>query len=159
MTGRRQWSTFEYGYLVSKEDSGRVKDAVELPPACFAWLEQCCLNDDAEYDARLLTLKTVGRVKVLQVKNYVGVIALPGGAFIEVLPKTGHDNAREQLMMMLRTLKTFRHIATTSASIKTSRMPLMDIFIHQFIQSVQAVLQQGLKRDYLRQHENLPWMK
>ena len=47
MTGRRQWSTFEYGYLVSKEDSGRVKDAVELPPACFAWLEQCCLNDDA----------------------------------------------------------------------------------------------------------------
>ena len=159
MTGRRQWSTFEYGYLVSKEDSGRVKDAVELPPACFAWLEQCCLNDDAEYDARLLTLKTVGRVKVLQVKNYVGVIALPGGAFIEVLPKTGHDNAREQLMMMLRTLKTFRHIATTSASIKTSRMPLMDIFIHQFIQSVQAVLQQGLKRDYLRQQENLPWMK
>ncbi|CQR79055.1 McrC family protein [Enterobacter hormaechei] len=159
MTGRRQWSTFEYGYLVSKEDSGRVKDAVELPPACFAWLEKCCLNDDAEYDARLLTLKTVGRVKVLQVKNYVGVIALPGGAFIEVLPKTGHDNAREQLMMMLRTLKTFRHIATTSASIKTSRMPLMDIFIHQFIQSVQAVLQQGLKRDYLRQQENLPWMK
>ena len=63
MTGRRQWSTFEYGNLVSKEDSGRVKDAVELPPACFAWLEKCCLNDDAEYDARLLTLKTVGRCR------------------------------------------------------------------------------------------------
>ena len=159
MTGRQQWSIFEYGYLISEKDSGRVKDATELPPACFEWLEQCCLKDDAEYDQRLLTLKTVGRVKVLQVKNYVGVIALPGGAFIEVLPKTGHDNAREQLVMMLRTLKTFRHIATTSASIKASRMPLMDIFIHQFILNVQAILQQGLKRDYLRQQDNLPWMK
>jgi hypothetical protein len=50
--------------------------------------------------AGCLPFVLLGRVQALQVQNYVGVIALPGGAFIEVLPKTGNDNAREQLMMM-----------------------------------------------------------
>ncbi|MCU6665648.1 McrC family protein [Silvania hatchlandensis] len=159
MTSGHCWTLFEHGHVISEKDQGRVEHAVALPDTLFQWLVQRCLSDDVEYDSRLLTLRSVGRVQTLQVKNYVGVIALPGGAFIEVLPKTGHDNAREQLMMMLRTLKTFRHIATTSASIKTSRMPLMDIFIQQFIISVKAILQQGLKRDYLRQQDNLAWMK
>ncbi len=159
MTSGHSWTLFEHGYVISAKDQGRVGDAVVLPDTLFQWLVQRCLSDDAEYDSRLLTLRSIGRVQALQVKNYVGVIALPGGAFIEVLPKTGNENAREQLMMMLRTLKTFRHIATTSTSIKTSRMPLMDIFVQQFIISVQSLLQQGLKRDYLRQHDNLAWMK
>lgn len=159
MTPGRYWTIFEHGYVISDNDRGRVEHVVALPDTLFQWLVQRCLSDNAEYDGRLLTLRSVGRVKALQVQNYVGVIALPGGAFIEVLPKTGNDNAREQLMMMLRTLKIFRHIATTSASIQTSRMPLMDIFIQQFISSVQAILQQGLKRDYLRQQDNLAWMK
>ncbi|TLU68017.1 restriction endonuclease [Enterobacter sp. MF024] len=159
MTSGHSWTLIEHGYVISDKDQGRVRDAVVLPDTLFQWLVQRCLSDDVEYDSRLLTLRAVGRVQALQVKNYVGVIALPGGAFIEVLPKTGHEHAREQLIMMLRTLKTFRHIATTSASIKTSRMPLMDIFIQQFIISVQFILQQGLKRDYLRQHDNLAWMK
>ncbi len=38
-------------------------------------------------------------------------------------------------------------------------MPLMDVFIQQFIDSVQQIVRQGLKRDYLRQQDNLPWMK
>lgn len=164
MTTPPPWTLYEYGFLVSEANSGRVQDAVALPDPLFQWLEQRCLSDGDEYDRRLLTLRTVGRVKVLQVKNYVGVLALPGGALIEVLPKTGrgeenHARAREQLMMMLRALKTFRHIATTPASVKTSRMPLMDIFIQQFITSVQAILRQGLKRDYLRREDNLSWMK
>ncbi|EMV7407532.1 TPA: McrC family protein [Enterobacter soli] len=159
MTPGRYWTIFEHGHVVSEDARGRVEHAVALPDTLFQWLVQRCLSDNAEYDSRLLTLRAVGRVQALQVKNYVGVIALPGGSFIEVLPKTGNDNAREQLMMMLRTLKTFRHIATTSASIQTSRMPLMDIFIQQFISSVQTILQQGIKRDYLRQQDNLAWMK
>lgn len=159
MSSGHSWTLFEHGHIISDKDKGRVEHAVTLPDTLFQWLVQRCLSDNAEYDSRLLTLRSVGRIQALQVKNYVGVIALPGNAFIEVLPKTGHENAREQLMMMLRTLKTFRHIATTSASIKTSRMSLMDIFIQQFINSVQAILQQGLKRDYLRHQDNQAWMK
>jgi len=164
MSSRQRFTVFEYGYLVSDKDSGRVNYALALPAHLFGWLEQRCLSDDADNTHRLLTLRSQRGVKTLQVKNYAGVISLPGNAFIEVLPKTGRhndnvDTVRRQLLMMLRTLKSFRHIATSVSSVRTSKMPLMDIFIQQFIDSVQQIVRKGLKRDYIRQQDNLPWMK
>ncbi len=96
MTPGRYWTIFEHGYVISDNDRSRVEHAIALPDTLFQWLVQRCLSDNAEYDGRLLTLRSVGRVQALQVKNYVGVIALPGGAFIEVLPKTAmttHENS------------------------------------------------------------------
>lgn len=164
MTSRQNFTVFEYGLLVGEKDRDRINNAVVLPTKLFEWLEQRCLKDDADNTHRLLTLRNRGSVKTLQVKNYAGVISLPGNAFIEVLPKTGRrdeniDIARQQLLMMLRTLKSFRHIATSASRVRTSKMPLMDVFIQQFIDSVQQIVRQGLKRDYLRQQDNLPWMK
>lgn len=164
MTARQNYTVFEYGHLVSDKESNRIDHAVALPSHLFEWLEQRCLRDDADNTHRLLTLRSRHGVKTLQVKNYAGVIALPGNACIEVLPKTGKqeaniDNARQQLLMMLRTLRSFRHIATAASSVRTSKMPLMDIFIQQFIGCVQQIVRQGLKRDYLRQEDNLAWMK
>ena len=164
MTTRSHYTVFEYGHLVSEEDRNRIDNAVALPPHLFEWLEQRCLRDDTDNTHRLLTLRSLGGVKTLQVKNYAGVIALPGNAFIEVLPKTGRkveevEIARKQVLMMLRTLKSFRHIATSTSSVRTSEMPLMDVFIQQFVDSVQQIIRQGLKRDYLRQQDNLAWMK
>lgn len=164
MRSRQDFTVFEHGYLISEKDSGRIGHALVLPAHLFEWLEQRCLRDDADNTHRLLTLRSLRGVKTLQVKNYAGVISLPGNACIEVLPKTGRhdenvDTARQQLLMMLRTLKSFRHIATSASSVRTSKMPLMDIFIQQFIDSVQQIVRQGLRRDYLRQQDNLPWMK
>lgn len=164
MTSRKNFTVFEYGLLVDEKDKGRINNAVVLPTKLFEWLEQRCLKDDADNTHRLLTLRSRGSVKTLQVKNYAGVISLPGNAFIEVLPKTGRredhiDIARQQLLMMLRTLKSFHHIATSASRVRTSKMPLMDVFIQQFIDSVQQIVRQGLKRDYIRQQDNLPWMK
>lgn len=164
MTSRQDFTVFEYGHLVDEKDRGRINNDVVLPTKLFEWLEQRCLKDDANNTHRLLTLRSRCGVKSLQVKNYAGVISLPGNAFIEVLPKNvRHDEnidiARQQLLMMLRTLKSFRHIATSTSRARTSKMPLMDVFIQQFIDSVQQIVRQGLKRDYLRQEDNLPWMK
>ncbi len=164
MTSRQNFTVFEYGLLVDEKDRGRINNAVVLPSKLFEWLEQRCLKDDADNTHRLLTLRSRGSVKTLQVKNYAGVISLPGNAFIEVLPKTGRrdeniDNARQQLLMMLRTLKSFRHLATSASRVRTSKMPLMDVFIQQFIDSVQQIVRHGLKRDYIRQQDNLSWMK
>jgi 5-methylcytosine-specific restriction enzyme subunit McrC len=164
MRSRQNFTVFEYGFLVSDKDSGRIDNAVVLPAHLFEWLEQRCLQDDADNTHRLLTLCSWRGVKMLQVKNYAGVISLPGNTFIEVLPKTGRQNedidiVRQQLLMMLRTLKSFRHIATSASSVRTSKMPLMDVFIQQFIDSVQQIVRQGLKCDYVRQQDNLPWLK
>lgn len=164
MRSRQDFTVFEYGHIVSEKDSGRISNAVVLPAHLFEWLEQRCLRDDADNTHRLLTLRSRNAIKTLQVKNYAGVIALPGNHFIEVLPKTGQkeeniETARKQLLMMLRTLKSFRHIATSAASVRTSKMPLMDVFIQQFIDCVQKIVRQGLKRDYLLKQDDLPWMK
>ncbi|HAT1612692.1 TPA: restriction endonuclease [Raoultella planticola] len=157
-------SIFEYGYLVSEEDREKFADAEPLPTAAFRWLEQRCLKDNEGEDQRLLSLRAIGGVKVIQVKNYVGIIALPQQRLIEVLPKTGKKQdklleARQRLLMMLTTLKDFRHIETTAASIMTSKMTLMDIFVQQFVTSLEAIVRKGLKHDYLRQQNNLPWLK
>lgn len=164
MTANNAYTVFEYGYLTSERDQNRLPEAQALPEADFRWLEQRCLKDEGSDDQRLLALRSVRSVKVIQVKNYVGVIALPQRRFIEVLPKTGRQQegehlARNRLLMMLRTLKTFRHITTASASVATSRMTLMDIFIQQFLSCLELVVRKGLKHDYLRQQDNLPWLK
>lgn len=155
---------FEYGYLVSEQDKERAGYAKSLPEKAFRWLEQRCLKDKDAVDQRLLTLCTRAGVKVLQVKNYVGVLALPKGIRIEILPKTGKGDidpaqSRNQLLMMLRTLKTFRCIASADASVSTSEMTLPDIFVYQFIRSLQILLRKGIKSDYLRQSKNSAWLK
>lgn len=164
MTQGRSYSVFEYGYLVSEKDKTQLSGAEPIPESAFTWLEQRCLKDRESDDQRLLSLRTLGGVKVIQVKNYVGVIALPQHKFIEVLPKTGkHQDdknlARRQLLMMLKTLKAFRHVESASASVQTSKMFLLDVFIQQFIASMDIIVQKGLKHDYLRQQENQPWLK
>lgn len=158
------YSVFEYGYLVNEEDSGKLTDSVSLPASAFHWLEQRCLNDEDSEDRRLLSLRALNGIKVIQVKNYVGVIALPQQRMIEVLPKADKrqkntSHARSRLLMMLSTLQNFRHIETTAASIMTSKMTLMDIFVQQFVTSLEAIVRKGLKHDYLRQQNNLPWLK
>ncbi|EJD6671046.1 McrC family protein [Providencia rettgeri] len=155
---------FEYGYLVSEEDKERARYAKPLTDSAFRWLEQCCLKDKDAVDQRLLTLCTRSGVKVLQVKNYVGILALPKGIFIEILPKIGKgDNdtsqSRDKLLMMLRTLKTFRCIASSDASLSISKMTLPDIFVYQFIRSLQILLRKGIKSDYIRQSKNNAWLK
>ncbi|MXE21318.1 restriction endonuclease, partial [Escherichia coli] len=106
MKSSSHFTVFEYGHLVSEEGDARINNAVVLPADLFKWLELRCLKDDADNTHRLLTLSSRNGVKTLQVKNYAGVISLPGGRFLEILPKTGQDNedtVRQQLLMMLRT--------------------------------------------------------
>lgn len=164
MTSGNAYSLFEYGYLVSEQDAGKLADTVALPTSAFHWLELRCLKDKDSEDQRLLSLRTVSGVKVIQVKNYVGVIALPQKRLIEVLPKTSKKSedkmlARQRLLMMLQTLKSFRNLATSASSVMTSKMTLMDIFIQQFAASMEIIVKKGLKHDYLRQQDNLPWLR
>ncbi len=81
------FTVFEYGHLVSEEGHARINNAVVLPADLFKWLELRCLKDDADNTHRLLTLSSRNGVKTLQVKNYAGVISLPGGRFLEILLK------------------------------------------------------------------------
>ncbi|PWI34728.1 restriction endonuclease [Vibrio albus] len=153
-------SVFEFCYLASEKDKGKIDDATYIHHADFAYLEQRCLTVDNTGFYRIMQPRIKNGCKVLQVKNYVGVIFVPSGQHIEVLPKTGitdrdYNKARKTLLVMLQSLREFRHIQLESAGIDTLKLPLLEVFIRRFLTTVNQVVKRGLRSDYVAQQENL----
>ena len=154
-------TVFEYGYLSYMTEDSRCK---RIPEPAFDYLEKLCLNQDENTPA-FLRLCSRGGYRALQVRNYVGVIHTPADCQIEVLPKisfTGEkaeEEGRAALLNMLRHLRAFRHIETEEALISAKQMPLMEVFIRQFLQSVNHLVKRGLRSEYVRREDNQPFMK
>ncbi len=89
MKSRKDFTVFEYGHLISDKDSGRINNAVSLPPQLFEWLEQRCLKDDADNTHRLLTLGSRGGVKTLQVKTMLVLSLFRGMRLLKCCQKRG----------------------------------------------------------------------
>lgn len=158
-------TVFEFGLLSANKKAESDQRVQYISDAAFDYLEKCCLCDETE--SRFLKMKIVHGMKVLQVQNYAGVVLCPDGTQIEVLPKVAKPNeadnseelARLSLLMMLRSLKKFRHIETEVANIKKQKMPLMEIFIAQFLASVNYLVKKGIKSDYVREQSNGAYLK
>lgn len=132
-----------------------------VPPHVFAWLESQALGiAEAGKTAWLRLSQRRGRRAVL-VTSFVGVIRSPDGYQIEVLPKIGKaigggdDEARRLLIEMLRCLGGFRHIQTDSAKLVATRMPLLEVFIREFLLAVEHLVKRGLRSDYRSKQGNL----
>ena len=165
LTNKRFISVFEYGLMSADSKAIESDNVVHIPEAAFDYLEKCCLCDNSE--SRFINLKVKHGMKVLQLKNYAGVVFCPDGTQIEVLPKVAKLNddenskelARKSLLMMMKSLKQFRHIETEFASIEKQRMPLMEVFISQFLMSVNYLIKKGIKSDYVRTQKNNAFLK
>lgn len=137
-------------------------DGVHLVPASvFGWLEEQCLRAaDAGDAAWLCWAQRRGR-RVIQVTSFVGVIRAPDGYQIEVLPKVGKAigggavEARQLLIEMLCCLHGFRHVQTNRAQLSAARMPLLEIFISEFLHAVEHIVKRGLRSDYRQRQDNL----
>ncbi|MGI9276301.1 MAG: McrC family protein [Endozoicomonas sp.] len=154
-------TVFEYGYLSCEVDEHRCS---RIPVRAFSYLEALCLNQSEDTPAFLRLCSFRGH-KALQVRNYVGVIHTPAGVQIEVLPKTSSDGqqseeeARSALLNMLRHLRAFRHIETADALVAAKHMPLLEVFIRQFLESVNRLVKRGLRSEYVRREGNQTFMK
>jgi 5-methylcytosine-specific restriction enzyme subunit McrC len=132
-----------------------------IPAEVFRWFEEQCLRLIDEGDAAWLRLAQRRGRRVVQVTSYVGVIRAPNGYQIEVLPKVGKaigggaDEARRLLIEMLSCLHRFRHILTDSAKLSALRMPLLEIFITEFLRTVEHIVKRGLRSDYRQRQDNL----
>ena len=95
--------------------------------------------------------------RYVQAKNFVGVIRLPSGFQIEILPKLDGDEKllRALVVKMLRTLKNFSGKTFRNAQLDTSRLPLYEIFIRQYLDMVAELVKRGLKSSYVEREENL----
>ncbi|CAA0096417.1 Uncharacterised protein [BD1-7 clade bacterium] len=170
------FTTYEYGYLVV--DSALIgSDVCRISQTSFDWLKKQCLRrlesqksqSDRAY-RQLLRYGVVDGVEALQVRNYVGVISTPFGDQIEILPKiarssgqaTSQDSAefsRTALVNMLKHLHEFRHIETAESMVRSSNMPLLEVFIRQFLLSVNTLVKRGLRSDYSQVQENQRFLK
>ncbi|ELA9722128.1 McrC family protein [Vibrio parahaemolyticus] len=164
MRANKEISLFEFSYLVSESsDVCREANYVEpISPAAFVFLKQIALG--SQEDNKLFRLCKKSGCEALQVRNHAGVIFTPDGTHIEVLPKIGRTSpsskaARKSLLVMLRALKGFSHIQTSSALIHEEKMPLLEVFIGQFVESVLNLVKKGLKSDYVQTVDNLNYQK
>ncbi|WP_371373439.1 McrC family protein [Thalassotalea aquiviva] len=158
-------TVFEYGLLSSSTKAIKKNNVETITEDAFEYLKKCCLCDESE--SRFLKLKIAHGMEVLQVQNYAGVVLCPDGTQIEVLPKVAkyassdskEEQSRLSLLMMLKSLKQFRHIETEVANIKRQKMPLMEIFIVQFLNAVNDLVKKGIRSEYVREQSNSNFLK
>lgn len=140
---------------------GAGAGVTEVPPEVFAWLESICLQTAERGEAAWLRLTQRRGRRVVQVTSFVGVMRSPNGFQLEVLPKLGRAieggpaEARRLLIDMLKCFPGFRHIRTDSAHLLATRMPLLEVFVAEFLAAVEHVVKRGLRRDYIAEQSNL----
>lgn len=155
-------TVYEFDALMAAESNGAAADGLHgVPQNVYDWLEEQCLRcAEAEEAAWLRLTQRRGR-RVVQVTSFVGVIRSPDGFQIEVLPKVGKaigggpKEARQLLIDMLCCLQGFRHVQTDSAKISAARMPLLEVFIAEFLRTVEHIVKSGLRSDYSSRQDNL----
>ena len=100
--------------------------------------------------------------KAFRAQNYVGVIQTKDGTIIEILPKiqnVSEEESKEILIKMLKTLKKSPFKNFNMAHLKSSKMPLLEIFITMFLEELSRLIQKGIKSDYITKEENLKFLK
>jgi len=157
-------SVFEFGYLVNEEVSKADKRWNQISEEAFLYLKKLCLPDEGEQKSDFVRFCSYNGQEAIQVKNYAGVLISPGGFQIEILPKVAKhqgdiEASKSSLLMMLEHLNGFRHIQTNVANIATSNIPLFEVFITQFLQSVSRLIKLGLRSDYKSIQNNCMFQK
>ncbi|QKE29977.1 type IV methyl-directed restriction system, component McrC [Arcobacter acticola] len=132
-----------------------------IKPESFEALEKFVLdNEETAQYLKITTKKGFG--KVLQAQNYVGVIQTKDGTIIEILPKiqnVDENKSKEILIKMLKTLKKSPFKNFNMANLKSSKMPLLEIFISMFLEELSKLIKKGIKSDYISKEENLRFLK
>jgi 5-methylcytosine-specific restriction enzyme subunit McrC len=153
---------YEFEYLTAASVAYEsVEDLHAIPGRVFSWLQgQCLLVSESGESSWLRLTQRRGRLSI-QVTSFVGVIRSPDGYQVEVLPKIGRNitsgskGARELLIEMLCCLPAFRHVKTDSAKLLARRMPLLEVFIAEFLGTVEHIVKRGLRGDYVVRHDDL----
>lgn len=143
-------------------------NAVSIPISAFNSLLADLHNEKEDSEVQsFLRLTTFQRKPALKVQNYVGVLRTRCGTQIEVLPKLySHESnndslgeTRGQLLRMLRTLRDSPFKEAGRADIRNEKMPLLEVYITQFLVLVNQLVKRGIRSDYVRVQENTRFLK
>ncbi|BAS67138.1 McrC family protein [Bathymodiolus septemdierum thioautotrophic gill symbiont] len=152
----------EFGKIVrGEENEQKSVDEITLNRSAWDFLAKYA-ESDKEDDRFIRFVKST----TLKVKNFVGVITTPDGTQIEILPKieeVANDKSVEQsrsiLEKMLKVVNDLPFIQTTEADLKLKNRPLPEVLIGWFLKSVDKIIKQGIRRDYLRMRGHEKFLK
>lgn len=103
----------------------------------------------------------------LRASNYVGALTLPTGRVLEILPKVPMttavtDERKETRELFLKMLQCYRGKPKTSETTKLLSLRnfnMLSCFVHMFLNSLLKLAHEGLAREYVTEHDNLPYLK
>jgi len=151
-------SIYHKSYDIYGED---ITGNLVVPKKVFDDLKQFVLKNN-EQTLFLKPSYKNGLGETLQAQNYVGVIQTKDGTTIEILPKIQNldtDESKKILIKMLKTLRKSPFKNFNMAHLKSSKMPLFEIFITMFLEELSKLIQKGIKSDYITKEENLKFLK
>ena len=154
---KKEFILKEFEYLQYKDNT---KDNF-IKKETFDSLEKFVLENEKTAQYLKITTKN-GFGKVLQAQNFVGVIQTKDGTTIEILPKIKNattEKSKEILIKMLKTLKNSPFKNLSVANLKSSKIPLFEIFISMFLEELTVLVRNGIKSDYISKEENLKFLK
>jgi 5-methylcytosine-specific restriction enzyme subunit McrC len=165
------WTVFEYARLFRDNHTKFVDNNLCLSGKQFDALKKLIKSGDSDHH-QLFRYGFEQRREVLVCQNYVGVICLPDGDQIEVLPKThklnytsegvsssDKNNTRNNLIKMLKATRYLPGKMASSAALDITNMPLLDVFIQLFLGEVNSLIKRGVSRHYQPKEENLAYLK
>lgn len=129
-----------------------------LPERTFAALENFILANTSSTETEAIELLSLsarrGIGKIINARNYVGLITMTDGTVIEILPKiAGADvsvgDTKRIFLEMLKTLKDVTFKDFNVSHLHTEKLSLLEIFIKMFLDEVSVLTKQGLKAAYM----------
>lgn len=99
--------------------------------------------------------------KVIRARNYVGVLQMPSGRQLQILPKIhgAKVDARAAMLKMLKTMRDFPSKSFDATNLGSSDMSMFEIYIKLFLKEVSLLIRRGLKSDYRQLEENVRFYK
>lgn len=135
-------------------------DCAQISPTAFDYL--CQLSERfSRSGARLAQVEGRQRLKL---DNYVGVLQTPCGTVIEIVPKHHAEGgslpeARALLRKLLLALLDVPAREVGPAALQLFDAPLSEWVMQQFLQALDVLLGRGLRMDYVRVEEQLPFLR
>lgn len=151
----------EHGLIRNERDfPDAVSSLSEVFVSSMTFRYLCSLAADVEGSDTLFTVFWQKGRETIRVRNYVGLIGLPDGTYLEILPKIGRDEvARTVLLSMLRHVRHSPFRTLTPARMSATHLPLWEVFILAFLDLLEPFIRQGVQCAYVTVERNEPFVR
>lgn len=149
----------EHAWLCTEAISPTL-DCAQISTTAFDYL--CQLSERlSRGGARLAQVEGRQRLKL---DNYVGVLQTPCGTVLEIVPKHHAEGgslqeARALLRKLLLAMLDIPARELGPAALQLFDAPLSEWVMHQFLQALDTLVGRGLRMDYARVEEELPFLR